>query len=117
MTLKTNYQWPDDKGKFGDYGGKFVPETLIPALAELEPDSDELLPAMRWLAAQAPEEGDFWSTETVARRLYCLARHGRSREFKRVIHADVQFLVNAQFEGGGWSERSATELDAMSPAA
>ncbi len=26
---------PDDKGYFGDYGGRFVPETLIPALDEL----------------------------------------------------------------------------------
>ena len=27
---------PDNKGYFGDYGGKFVPETLMPALGELE---------------------------------------------------------------------------------
>jgi tryptophan synthase beta subunit len=27
---------PDDRGRFGDYGGKFVPETLMAALAELE---------------------------------------------------------------------------------
>ena len=27
---------PDEKGRFGPYGGKFVPETLMPALAELE---------------------------------------------------------------------------------
>ena len=27
---------PDNKGYFGDYGGKFVPETLMPALDELE---------------------------------------------------------------------------------
>ena len=26
---------PDSKGYFGDYGGKFVPETLVPALDEL----------------------------------------------------------------------------------
>ncbi len=26
---------PDDKGYFGDYGGMFVPETLVPALEEL----------------------------------------------------------------------------------
>jgi tryptophan synthase beta chain len=26
---------PDDKGYFGDYGGRFVPETLVPALDEL----------------------------------------------------------------------------------
>ncbi|KAA0252033.1 MAG: tryptophan synthase subunit beta, partial [Chlorobiota bacterium] len=30
------YALPDGRGKFGKYGGKFVPETLIPALQELE---------------------------------------------------------------------------------
>ncbi|MEM3030232.1 MAG: tryptophan synthase subunit beta [Candidatus Micrarchaeia archaeon] len=30
------YDWPDDRGRFGKYGGKFVPEVLIPALRELE---------------------------------------------------------------------------------
>ena len=28
-------QLPDDKGHFGDYGGIYVAETLIPALQEL----------------------------------------------------------------------------------
>ncbi|MCL5774190.1 MAG: tryptophan synthase subunit beta [Firmicutes bacterium] len=28
--------WPDEKGHFGDFGGRFVPETLIPPLEELE---------------------------------------------------------------------------------
>ena len=28
--------YPDSKGRFGPYGGKYVPETLIPALEELE---------------------------------------------------------------------------------
>jgi tryptophan synthase beta chain len=28
--------WPDERGYFGAYGGRFVPETLIPALQELE---------------------------------------------------------------------------------
>ena len=27
---------PSDRGRFGEYGGRFVPETLIPALEELE---------------------------------------------------------------------------------
>ena len=31
-----NYQLPDVRGYFGEYGGRFVPETLIPALQELE---------------------------------------------------------------------------------
>lgn len=30
------YAWPDARGHFGPYGGKFVPETLMPALTELE---------------------------------------------------------------------------------
>lgn len=28
--------YPDKRGRFGDYGGRFVPETLVPALARLE---------------------------------------------------------------------------------
>lgn len=31
-----NYSWPDERGHFGEFGGKFVPEILIPALEELE---------------------------------------------------------------------------------
>ncbi len=27
---------PDERGRFGDFGGRFVPETLVPALEELE---------------------------------------------------------------------------------
>jgi len=34
MTAKK--QLPDDRGYFGQFGGKFVPETLMPALSELE---------------------------------------------------------------------------------
>jgi tryptophan synthase beta chain len=37
---------PDARGRFGDYGGRFVPETLIPALDELE---------VAWKAARADE--------------------------------------------------------------
>ena len=35
-TLLTAQPIPDERGYFGSYGGKFVPETLMPALAELE---------------------------------------------------------------------------------
>jgi tryptophan synthase beta chain len=40
MTIQTrpvNYRaMPDENGRFGPYGGKYVPETLMPALDELE---------------------------------------------------------------------------------
>jgi tryptophan synthase beta chain len=32
----SNYNFPDDSGKFGIYGGKFVAETLMPAILELD---------------------------------------------------------------------------------
>ncbi len=32
----TKYNYPDNRGYFGEFGGKFVPETLIYALEELE---------------------------------------------------------------------------------
>jgi tryptophan synthase beta chain len=31
----SNYNFPDDSGKFGEYGGRFVAETLMPAVLEL----------------------------------------------------------------------------------
>lgn len=37
-----NYNFPDSKGKFGVYGGKYVPETLIPALEQLEASYNQL---------------------------------------------------------------------------
>jgi tryptophan synthase beta chain len=30
------YAWPDEKGRFGDYGGRYVAETLMPLVLELE---------------------------------------------------------------------------------
>ena len=32
---------PDKSGRFGPYGGRYVPETLIPALDELERSDKE----------------------------------------------------------------------------
>lgn len=33
---KQNYPYPDARGRYGIYGGRYVPETLMPALEELE---------------------------------------------------------------------------------
>ena len=37
-----NYNLPDEKGYFGDFGGKFLPETLIPALEDLEKQYNQI---------------------------------------------------------------------------
>ena len=36
IVFPVNTQYPDAFGRFGRYGGKYVPETLMPALSELE---------------------------------------------------------------------------------
>ena len=49
---KSNYEesLPDARGRFGPYGGKFVPETLMAALSELEKAFDE-----------ARQDDSFWA--------------------------------------------------------
>ena len=41
---------PDDKGRFGDYGGRFVSETLMPLILKLEKNYQEL-----------KQDNDFWT--------------------------------------------------------
>jgi tryptophan synthase beta chain len=36
MTMAETQTWPDVRGRFGAYGGRFVPETLVAPLEELE---------------------------------------------------------------------------------
>ena len=36
MKDKDNYSFPDSAGRFGEYGGKYVSETLMAALEQLE---------------------------------------------------------------------------------
>jgi len=47
--------------------------------------------------------------ETVAARLYCLARYGSKSEFGRTIAEDVEFLTDAQYPDGGWANVSPTD--------
>jgi len=35
--------WPDDQGRFGPFGGRYVPETLVPALERLESEAKAAL--------------------------------------------------------------------------
>jgi tryptophan synthase beta chain len=35
MTQVTQHPWPDTRGRYGRYGGAFIPETLVPAVKEL----------------------------------------------------------------------------------
>lgn len=53
---------PDAHGRFGDYGGRFVPETLIPALDELEQEFERA-----WADQEFRREFDGYLREFVGR--------------------------------------------------
>lgn len=41
MDRVTNKSWPDERGRFGEYGGRFVAETLMPPILSLEAAYEE----------------------------------------------------------------------------
>lgn len=41
QTKTKTYNFPDERGYYGQFGGKFVPEILIPAIQELEAEFDK----------------------------------------------------------------------------
>ena len=43
MINKNSYsQWPDEKGYFGKFGGRYVAETLMPLILEVEKKYNEI---------------------------------------------------------------------------
>ena len=53
---------PDQAGRFGDYGGRFAPETLMPALSELEREFEAA-----WNDPAFRAEFDRWLADFVGR--------------------------------------------------
>jgi tryptophan synthase beta chain len=47
--------YPDAKGRYGKFGGRYVPETLIPALDRLQAGVDRYLPSVEFQAELAHE--------------------------------------------------------------
>ena len=54
--LNTWDQWPDEKGRFGEFGGRYVAETLMPLILELE----EAYRAAKSDPAFTAQMDDFW---------------------------------------------------------
>lgn len=57
--MQTLTNWPDAKGRFGDFGGKFVPETLHSALTQLEAQYREVQKDESFQAELRAELKDF----------------------------------------------------------
>ncbi len=47
--------WPDERGRFGPFGGAYVPETLVGALTRLEAGAQEALADEAFMAAYSAE--------------------------------------------------------------
>ncbi len=111
-------QFQDKRGFFalGGGGGSGDSSSLdgdtamiVSALAELGEDTTEepLSKALDWLADERrPPEEQPATTDAVARRLYCLTRHGDPKKHGRTMARDLDWLVRAQLADGGWAETS-----------
>lgn len=77
---------PDGRGRFGEFGGRFVPETLIAALTELE----ELYLSMR-------DNAQFWDELRELNRTFI----GRPTAFQRAAGLTREASGRAQREGRG----------------
>ena len=51
--------YPDAKGRYGMFGGRYVPETLVPALDRLQAGVDRYLPDPQFQAEFAQGVCDF----------------------------------------------------------
>jgi len=82
---------------------------IVSALAAMGEDTTEepLTTALDWLADERrPPEEQPNTTEAVASRLYCLARHGDPNKHGRTIARDLDWLQRAQLADGGWAQTS-----------
>ena len=72
--MQTLSDWPDIKGRFGEFGGKFVPETLHSALTQLESQYREVQRDSNFLKELAGELKDFSGRPTPLTRATRLER-------------------------------------------
>ncbi|MCM2269395.1 MAG: tryptophan synthase subunit beta [Thermoanaerobaculia bacterium] len=91
--------WPDDAGRFGEFGGRFVPETLMAPVAELATAYDRAARDKRFrsrlsdlLANYAGRPTPLWEAERLSREL------GGARIFLKredLLHTGAHKLNNA----------------------
>jgi tryptophan synthase beta chain len=94
---------PDSKGYFGDYGGKFVPETLMPALSALEAAYEEAKRDPSFWAEFNALSHDYSGRPTPLYFAERLTRHcGGARIFLKredLLHTGAHKINNALGQG------------------
>ncbi|MDX9974076.1 MAG: tryptophan synthase subunit beta [FCB group bacterium] len=93
------HSFPDKRGRYGQYGGRFVPETIMPALLELEAAYESAKADPEFLALLEKYQGDYVGRPTP---LYFAARltealGGAKVYFKRedLAHTGAHKINNA----------------------
>lgn len=96
---KTKYTFPNEKGKFGVYGGKYVPETLMTALYELENTYKELRTDENFLAELRDIQRDYNGRPTPLTYAKRLTEHfGKGKIYLKredLCHTGAHKLNNA----------------------
>ena len=70
---------PDDRGRFGEFGGRYVPETLMAALTELESLYLEMRESQQFWDELRELNGSFIGRPTPFQRAQGLSREASSR--------------------------------------
>lgn len=91
-------EYPDSRGRYGPFGGQFVPETLVPAITRLEREARVALDDMTFLA-ELESEGRAWiGRETPLMHARNLSKQwGINLYFKRedLAHTGAHKINNA----------------------
>jgi tryptophan synthase beta chain len=73
LTALLDGRLPDENGRFGPYGGRYVPETLMPAIERLTVGVKEILPSAQFQEALAAELESWVGRPTALTHLHTLS--------------------------------------------
>ena len=79
MNIKNSFKnWPDSSGYFGKFGGRYVAETLMPLILEVEKDS-----VKEFLFSLHAKK---FSDKSIARKVATLKSFDSFDDYKKAIH-------------------------------
>ncbi len=89
---------PDARGRFGPFGGRYVPETLVPALERLTAGAESLLRDAEFRAELARELAEFAGRPTALTRAAALSRAWKAEVWLKredLAHTGAHKINNA----------------------
>jgi tryptophan synthase beta chain len=90
--------FPDERGRFGPFGGRYVPETLVPALERLAEGVRRILPSQEYRAALERELREWVGRPTALTRAEGLSRRWKAEVWLKredMAHTGAHKINNA----------------------